>query len=457
MAETRHSPLTAGHTYTVRVHDIGSGGEGVGRANGMTVFVPGAFPEETVRVLATTVKKKYAVGALTEIIAPSASRVAPPADCHADCGVYPLLLWDYPAQLEWKRRRVAELLQRIGGIAAEVAPVIGMANPYRYRNKIQLPVGGTSERPLVGFFARGSHRIIDMDACPLQDTATNALFSAVRQAVRVTGTAPYDERTREGVLRHVVARSAAGGLMVTLVTATEDLPRADDWMRLLRESLPAMTSLWHNIQPRPTNVILGPTTHHLWGERHLRAELMGLEFLLSPVSFYQVNPTQTEALYRIALDAAGLRKTDTVIDLYCGTGTISLLAARHAGRVIGIEVVAPAVRDATANAAHNGMTNATFIAGDATCEMPRLVRDGIRPDVVILDPARAGATPDVLQAIATAAPRRIVYVSCNPATLARDLARLTADGYTVRTVQPVDMFPHTAHVECVVRLERSEA
>ena len=178
--------------------------------------------------------------------------------------------------------------------------------------------------------------------------------------------------------------------------------------------------------------------------------------MLSPRSFYQVNPAQTEVLYRLALDSADLTAEDTVIDLYCGTGTISLMAARQAGSVIGIEVVADAVRDAAANAAHNGITNATFIAGDATREMPRLVRDGIRPDVVILDPARAGATHDVLQAIATAAPRRIVYVSCNPATLARDLAQLTADGYTVCTVQPVDMFPHTAHIECVALMVRKD-
>lgn len=454
MTTDKNSPLVAGQSYTVRIHDIGSAGEGVGRVDGMTVFVAGALPGETVRVTATTVKKKYAVADIESVLVPSPARVTPPDSYQADCGVYPLLIWDYAAQLDWKRRRVEELLRRIGGIETEVAPVIGMEHPYRYRNKIQLPVGGTSTAPRIGFFAHGSHRIIDMDTCPLQDTATDALFRAVRRGVIETGTAPYRERERAGVLRHVVARSAAGGLMVTLVTATDDLPHEQEWIGILREELPAMASLWHNIQPHPTNVIFGAQTRHVWGKTHLTASLGGLEFLLSPRSFYQVNPAQTEVLYRLALDSADLTAEDTVIDLYCGTGTISLMAARQAGSVIGIEVVADAVRDAAANAAHNGITNATFIAGDATREMPRLVRDGIRPDVVILDPARAGATLDVLQAIATAAPRRIVYVSCNSATLARDLAQLTADGYTVCTVQPVDMFPHTAHVETVVLMSK---
>lgn len=447
-------PLIAGQAYTVDIHDIGGGGEGVGRCEGMTVFVPGALPGETVRVVMTAVKKKYAVGAIETVLTSAPARVTPPADYHADCGVYPLLIWDYAAQLDWKRRRVEELLRRIGGIETQVRPVLGMGDPYHYRNKIQLPIGGTATSPQIGFFARGTHRIIDMDSCPLQDESTNAVFAAVRHVLTQTGTEPYREADGTGVLRHAVARSAAGQLMVTLVTATAELPQMQAWIDGLRAALPAMTSLWHNVQPRPTNVILGPTMHHLWGETHLRATLSGLEFLLSPASFFQVNPVQTEVLYRTALDYAAITPDDTVIDLYCGTGTISLQAARQAANVIGIELVVAAVRDATANATHNGITNAIFIAGDATKEMPRLAAAGIHPDVVILDPARTGATPSVLHAIATASPARIVYISCNPATLARDLALLTADGYRVTTVQPVDMFPHTAHVETVVLMSR---
>ena len=448
-------PVALGRDYPITIHDLGSHGEGVGRYEGFTVFVAGALPGETVRATILTLKKKYAVGDLREIITASPDRVTPPEGYYPEVGIYPLVTWNYAAQLRWKRARVAHLLTHIGDIDVVVEPVIGMADPFHYRNKIQVPVGLRDGRPAIGFYERQSHDIVDMTTCLLQDPATNRLLAAVRKIRAELSTEPYDERTGTGVLRHVVGRTGEGGkVMAILVTATRELPDKERWIERLREEVHELVSLYQNIQKERTNVILGKTMKHLWGHEVLAAIIGDLRFALSPGSFFQVNPVQTRVLYETALQAAQLTGQETVIDAYCGTGTISLFLARRAKRVIGVEKFAPAVKDARNNARLNGLENASFIAGDTAEILPQLAAQGVTPEVIVMDPARAGCDEKVLATVADWQPSRIVYVSCNPATLARDAAYLAARGYAVTYVQPVDMFPHTTHIETVALLSR---
>lgn len=448
-------PVHAGRDYSIDIHDLGSHGEGIGRYEGFTVFVPGALPGERVRASIRLVKKKYAVAELAVIETPSLARIEPPTGYYPEVGIYPLATMDYAAQLHFKRERVASLLRRIGHSEANVLPVLGMAHPWHYRNKIQLPVGYRDGAPALGFYEAGSHRIVDMTECLLQDEGTSALLRAAREIILTHGMIPYDETTGEGTIRHIVGRTGTDGrLQAVIVTAGNTLPQTELWIRELRARLPQLVSLYHNVQSARTNRILGPTMHRLWGEEQLPAQIGDIRFLLSPGSFFQVNPAQTEVLYRTALNYAALTGEETVIDAYCGTGTISLFLARRAARVIGVEIFPAAVADARANAERNNLPQAEFIAGDTAQILPMLAADGVRPDVIVMDPARAGCDERVLTAAVAMNPARIVYVSCNPATLARDIAILENNGYRTRQVQPVDMFPHTMHIEAVALLTR---
>lgn len=446
-------PVENGKTYKITIHDIGSHGEGIGQYEDFTVFVPHALPGETVEVKIDTLKKNYAKGTCIRRITETVTRTQPTCSYYPECGGCQLQHFDYAAQLDWKRNRVQTLIERIGGITVEVQPVLGMETPYDYRNKMQMPVGGTVHDSRIGFYAAGSHRIIDMEYCAIQDEANNQILQAVRQTLAILSIEPYNEQSHTGVIRHIIGRTGTHGTMVIIVTATKTLPHAKQWISELRRRLPKLRSLYHNYQPEKNNIIMGNQSTLLWGEGQLVAHIDDLQFHLSPGSFFQVNPKQTEVLYKTALEYAQLTGIETVIDAYCGTGTISLFLARHAKHVIGIEIFAPAIADACFNARQNQITNAEFIVGDATQEMPKLAAKGIRPAVIVMDPARAGCTPEVLQAVMKMSPERIVYVSCNPATLARDLATLTTQ-YDIRRVQPVDMFPHTTHIECVCLLER---
>lgn len=445
-------PITLGEDYEITIHDLGGNGEGVGKYRDFTVFVASALPGETVRARAFLVKKNYAKAQLLDIITPSCDRVAAPCVHYPECGGCRLQHLDYAAQLRAKQQRVAELIARIGGIRVNVEPTIGMDEPYHYRNKMQLPVGGDANHILSGFYAAGSHRIVDMDRCLIQDDANNALLAAVRTIMPKIGAIPYDEQNHSGDIRHIIGRSTANGLMAVIVTRGEQLPHADQWVAELRQALPPLRSIYHNIQPERNNIILGKKSQLLWGEPQLIAYIGDIRFALSPGSFFQVNPAQTEKLYPKVLEYADLNGGEIVIDAYCGTGTISLFLAKQAKRVVGIEIFRPAVLDARANAAANGITNTDFLVGDAGQLMPELAARDLDPDVIVMDPARAGCEPRVLYAAMAMRPRRIVYVSCNPATLARDLAILT-DHYRILRVQPIDMFPHTAHIETVVLLD----
>jgi len=455
--ETVKPPVRPGQEISVTVHGLGSSGEGVARYGGLTIFVPGGAPGDRLLARVQEVKRNYARAALVAVEEPSPDRVAPACPVAGECGGCQLQHIAYAAQLRLKRQQVVDALERLGKLSGvAVHPTLGMAEPWGYRNKAQFPVGFRSGRVIAGFFAPGTHRIIDIGRCEIQHPLGNRVLAEVKDLAGRFGVRIYDERSHTGVLRHVLARvgRGTGEAMAVLVTNGRDFPHGEAIARELMARIPEVVSVVQNINPARTNVVLGRESRVLAGRDSITDYIGDLRFSISPVSFFQVNPAQTEVLYGKALEYAGLTGTETVIDLYCGIGTISLFLARRSRAVIGIEWVEEAVADARENAARNGIANVRFIAGDAAVEMPRLAAEGVRADVIVLDPPRKGCDEPVLEALVRMAPRRVVYVSCNPASLARDLGRLAAMGYRTVEVQPVDMFPHTAHVECVARVER---
>ena len=450
-------PVAAGNYYDMDIKTLGHSGEGVGRYRDFTVFVPYALPGENVTVLIETVKKNYAKGRLSKINQVSAQRMKSRCAIYEECGGCQLQHLDYKAQLETKRQIVVDAVTRIGKIPDVVIhPVIGSAEPWYYRNKMQFPVGRDKGKVAVGCFAQGSHKIINTKHCFIQHDINNKIADAVRNIAAQLSIEPYDEQTGRGVLRHVIGRVGVrtGEVMVVLVTATDTLPQQQQVVARLREAIPGLVSIIHNSNPKKTNVIMGTQSTTIWGRPTIKDRLGEFEFNISDRSFFQVNTPQAEILYNKALEYAGLSGEETVIDAYCGTGTISLFLARKAKKVYGIEIVAPAIEDAIRNADDNQVTNTEFIVGDAVDIMPRLYRQGVRPDVIVVDPPRAGCAAKVLETFVKMNPKRIVYVSCNPASLARDLAILNDSNYISWEIQPVDMFPNTFHVECVVLLKR---
>lgn len=374
------------------------------------------------------------------------------------CGGCPLLPVAYPDQLAQKQARVRQLLGRF----APVAPIRGMAEPWHYRNKvISTFAPGPGGRLTSGIYAAGTHRVLPVESCLLQDQVLDQVVQAVRAAARACHYAPYDEDRGTGLLRHVLCRRgvATGQVMVVLVTAQPVLPGAKNFVRALLAQAAArrvpVTTVVQNYNPRRTSAVLGTQEKVLYGPGRILDVLCGNTYTISPRSFYQVNPAQTAVLYGLAVEAAGLTGRETVVDAYCGIGTIGLTAAARAGQVIGVERNPDAVRDAAANARRNHIANARFFAADATEWIAAQAAAGLRSDVVFLDPPREGSTPEFLRAVARMGPARVVYISCDPATQARDLRLLTGLGYRATGIQPVDMFPHTEHIECVARLVRT--
>ena len=449
----KNVPVEKGKTYEIGIRTLGTSGEGVGRYENFTVFVPGALPGETVRAAIDDVKKSYARGHVVDILKKSKDRVVPPCPIYAHCGGCQLMDLDYMAQLKAKRQQVIDAITRIGKQTdVYVEPTLGAASPWNYRNKMQFPIGREKGRVVIGCFAQGSHRIIDTTDCRIQKQGNNDIVNAVRDIVEKLNIPVYNEDRHTGVLRHVMGRVGEGGDMVVLVTATEKLPHEREFIRLLRARLPRVVSIHQNIQTYHNNVILGRETKLLWGRPTIKDQIGRLKFHISPRSFFQVNTAQAEVLYSKALEYANLTGEESVIDAYCGTGTITLFLAQKAREACGVEIVKPAIQDAKRNARDNGVKNAEFLVGDATDVLPRLYRQGLRPDVIVVDPPRAGCTPVVLETFAHMHPDRIVYVSCNPASLARDLKILDELGYHAEKIQPVDMFPMSSHVESVTKL-----
>lgn len=444
--------------YTVAIRDLGVHGEGIGSVDGFTVFVPGALPGETVTVKITLLKKSYALGKLLSIEQESPFRTVPKCPVYENCGGCQLSHLTYEGQLDVKYRRVKDVIERIAGESGDlVRPVLPAAHPFAYRNKMAVPAGLVKGKAALGCYRQGSHDIIPVSSCAIQKEENNRLLQFARRFIEKYGISVYDEKTRKGSLRHVMGRVGDDGkVMVVLVTASETLPEEKRWIEEIKKELPEVVSLWHNIQSKPGNTILGAKIRHLWGRETLTASLCGLRFEVSPSSFFQVHKEQAEILYEKALAYADLKGGETVIDAYCGTGTISLCLAKKAKRVIGIEIVKPAIEDAKKNAKKNHMENTEFYSADAGKLMPQLYRQGLVPDVIVMDPVRAGCSEEVLKAAAGMNPKRIVYVSCNPATFARDTKILKLEGYEIKEVQPVDMFPQTMHVETVALLCRKD-
>ena len=432
--------------YQVNIVSLNSNAQGVGRLEDFTVFVEGALPDEIVKIKIVEVKKNYAVGDLLEIIKSSAERIEPRCPIYSECGGCQLQHLSYNAQLKWKRRQVVDALKRIGKIDVTVKDTIGMSDPWRYRNKMQFPVGRTKSKIQIGCFAKSSHKVIDTDSCLIQRPQNDEILQAVRKVVDKFKVSVYDEDRHRGVLRHVMGRVGLNETMLVLVTATEKLPNEKTIIRALRNELPNITSIQQNIQMQHNNVILGRETKILYGKRTIKDKIGKLEFNISARSFFQVNTVQAEKLYQTALNFADLKGYEVVIDAFCGTGTITLFLAKHAKFAYGIEIVSSAIADAKLNARLNNVRNAQFITGDATAILPKL---GVKPDVMVLDPPRAGCDEKFLLTIAKLKPSKVVYVSCNPATLARDLNILESNGFKTQIVQPVDMFPFTSHVEAV--------
>ena len=453
-------PVEKNQTYTMSITDIGTNGEGIGRIDGYTVFVEGALPEEVIKVLIVKTKKHFGYGKLLEILEPSPYRVTPACPVAAKCGGCQLQHLSYEGQLAFKTKKVKDHLERIGGFSGiSVGYAKGMEEPWRYRNKAQFPVGGKTVEPEIGFYAKRSHRIIDTPVCMLQNEVNDRIVKIIRAFLAEYEIPLYDETIHRGLVRHILTRIGrrTGEIMVCLVVNGRKLPHCDVLVERLRE-IEGMTSIVLNVNTDQTNVILGTEVHVLWGKETIRDYIGDVQFEISPLSFYQVNPLQTQVLYQTALDFAELEGNETVLDLYCGIGTISLFFAQKAKHVFGVEIVPEAIADAKRNAALNGMNNADFAVGAAEDVIPRLYEEkGITADVVVVDPPRKGCDSVLLDTIAAISPKKVVYVSCDSATLARDLAYLCPKGYTIEKVQVVDMFPHTVHVETVCLLSKLNA
>lgn len=427
---------------------------------GFVVFIPGTAKGDRLVCRIVKVLKHHAFGKIEQLLEASADRLQE-VDCPAygRCGGCNWRHVTYEAECRYKQEWVQDTLTRVGGVTAPVLPLMGGDMPDRYRNKAQFPVApGPDGRPVIGFYAPRSHRIVPCRDCRLQPAGYAAVLDAIEGWMVDNAVPAYDETAHMGLVRHIYIRQAAitGEMMVCLVCTNRHLPAEEDLVRRLVDAAPQMVSLSVNVNDERTNVILGRHTETLWGADSIVDRLCGLHFRLSPHSFYQVNHAQTEKLYRLAARAAALSGKETLLDLYCGTGTIGLSMAQTAGCIIGVEVVEAAVRDAKKNATANRIRNARFICADAAQAAAQLAEEGTKVDVVVLDPPRKGCAPDLIATVAEMAPERVVYVSCDPATLARDLKLFAGKGYLTQWVQPVDLFPRTAHCENVALMIKSK-
>ena len=487
--------------FELKIEDLSVNGEGIGHANGVTFFIKDALIGDVIRAKVTKLKKSYGYARLVEILTPSPDRVAPVCPHARPCGGCQMQELSYGKQLAFKEEKVRNDLRRIGGFTdaqIPMRPILGMENPWHYRNKAQFPVGtGRDGRIVTGFYAGRTHSIIANRDCAIGHPCNRRILDLVIGFMEEYGIPPYDERTGTGLVRHILIRIgfATGEIMVCLVINGDRLPREDvlaerlfaltdaDFLKLPTDSrttgpnaitaakqpgceaaacdpypLPRMTSFLLNTNTAHTNVILGDKVRTVRGQSYITDRIGDLKYQISAKAFYQVNPVQTEKLYQTALTLAALTGAETVWDLYCGIGTISLFLAKKAKKVYGVEIVPEAIEDAKQNAKINGITNAEFFAGKAEEILPAYVRQekqagrAASADVVVVDPPRKGCDAALLDTILSMHPDRIVYVSCDPATLARDLKILCAGGYTLQHIQPVDQFPHSGHVETVCLL-----
>jgi len=456
-----YSEIKKNSNHIVEIAGMTHEGLGVGRIDNFAVFVDGAIKGETVEIKIIKVSKNYAVGKLMKILKPSENRIDPICPVFKRCGGCSLQHMDYKAQLDFKTDLVRENLKRIGRLDDVIIhDTIGMNNYMNYRNKAQYPVEEVKGKPVIGFYAKRSHDVIEHDCCDIQDIVSVKIKKIIHKFIVENNISVYNESTGEGIVRHIMTRVGfkTGEVMVVIVINGDDLPMKvkKRLVEILTEKVPEVKSIYLNVNKKITNTILGDTNKLIYGKEVISDFIGDLEFRVSPLSFFQVNPVQTEVLYNKALEYAGLTGNETVFDLYCGIGTISLFLSQKAKKVYGVEVVEEAIRDARENARINGVNNAEFFVGKAEEVVPVIYDRGVKADVVVVDPPRKGCDQALLDTLVEMQPERIVYVSCNPSTLARDLGYLSERGYKALEAQPVDMFPQTHHVECVIGMQRKD-
>ena len=453
------SELHRGDPLQVSIETATIDGSGVARVDGQVVFVPGALPGERCSVRIAHVGRSAVFAQLLSVLTPSAHRVEPDCPYFPRCGGCALRHMDYEQELALKQAHVQSCLTRIGGQTISALPITGAAQTDGYRNKVQFPVQEQDGRPVAGFFSGKTHRVIPVRHCRIQPDCADAIRGAVLAWMEQYHIRAYDEQTHTGYIRHIYIRFGAESrqILVCIVANCAQLPKKKQLVAALLAAEPGITTIVFSPNTKKGNTVLGTEFHPLYGDGTITDTLCGLQFRLSAPAFYQVNHAQAERLYEKAVQLAGLTGNETVLDLYCGTGTITLCLARHAKKAIGVEIVPQAIEDAKFNAAQNGMENAEFFCMDAGQAAKMLADLRTRPDVIVVDPPRKGVSADVIEAISAMAPQRVVYVSCDPATLARDLKLLTAAGYTLQTAEAFDLFPRCAHVETVCLLSKLQS
>ncbi|WP_394879479.1 23S rRNA (uracil(1939)-C(5))-methyltransferase RlmD [Clostridium perfringens] len=445
--------------YIFDIISQGYEGEGIAKIdNKYPIFIEGALKGEKVKVRIVKVNKNFAYGKLMEVLEASEERVNPPCAIYKRCGGCKLQHASYKAQLDFKWDRVKDCVSKIGKLDPSIVKYpLGMEEPWRYRNKVQLPIGLINGEVKIGFFAPRSHDIIDMESCLIQYEIGDKVVKLTREWIEKFNIRPYNvdgEYDEKGIVRHIMIRRGftTNEVMVVLVTNGENLPHKEEFVDLIVKNIPGIKSVIQNINSKKTNVILGLESKTLWGEDTISDYIGDFRFNISPLSFFQVNPTQTEVLYGKALEYANLTGNEEVFDAYCGTGTITLFLSQKAKKVYGVEIIPQAIDNAWINAKENKVENVEFFVGESEVVIPDLINKGVKADVVVVDPPRKGCDKKLLDAITNIDAKKIVYVSCDPSTLGRDLKVLEENGYKTLEVQPVDMFPNTAHIENVALL-----
>lgn len=456
MKQEQSVRITEKQTFPLTIKRLGINGEGVGYFKKQVVFVPGALPGEEVVVEATKVQPKFAEARIKKIRKKSEHRVAPPCPVYEECGGCQLQHLDYRQQLVEKKDIVKQSLERHTKLNVEkldIRDTLGMKNPWNYRNKSQFQVGQRDGKLLAGLYGINSHKLVDIQHCAVQHSATNKATSTVKKILQDLKVSVYNEKTRKGIVRTIVARIGVKTeeLQIVLITSQRELPHKDEIVSRIKQALPEVTSIVQNVNGQKTSLIFGDETRLLEGREFIQETLGELEFELSARTFFQLNPEQTVNLYNEVKEAAGLTGVEKVVDAYCGVGTIGLWLADGADEIRGMDVIADSIEDAEKNAERHGISHATYVVGKAEQVLPKWAKEGWKPDVLVVDPPRTGLDQQLLNTILKVKPKKIVYVSCNPSTLAKDISVLVSK-YKVGYIQPVDMFPQTSHIESVTSL-----
>lgn len=453
-------PVVKNQCITVPIVDITSEGNGVAKMDQFTVFVPSTAVGDLAQIKIVKVLKHYAFGILQKLITPSPDRVEADCPVYKQCGGCSYRHISYSAELRVKQQQVAEIFQRIGGIPLLPQPICGSPQISAYRNKAQYPIGMDEHgNAVAGFYAKRSHRIIPCQCCDLQPKIFTDILEKTLEFVNQNQIAPYQEERHRGILRHLYLRLAesTGEIMLCLVTTTKTFPSEDRFCSWITRKFPQISSIVLNYNPEKTNVILGKECRILWGKEVITDNLCGVQIEISPLSFYQVNKQQAEQLYQQAIAYAQLSSDDILLDLYCGTGTIGLSAAKQVKLLLGVEIIPQAIENAKRNAKCNQFEHTRFLCADCKSAVLQLEQEQLQPDVIIVDPPRKGCAPEVIESISRLSPERLVMISCNPATAARDCKLLTELGYQVTAYRPFDLFPRTNAIECVVQLQKTKS